>query len=90
MPRVANCGFESGDLLTANGPAILVRIDLAPNFVTGAIPTLNASEYHALVDTGAHESCIDSGIAQSLGLPVVDAGTIAGAHGVEVVNHGLA
>lgn len=43
-----------------------------------------------MVDTGALNSCIDSGVAQSLGLPIVDAATISGAHGPGLVNFHLA
>jgi predicted aspartyl protease len=44
----------------------------------------------ALVDTGAIESCIDSALAMTLRLPVVDRRMVAGAHGAKEVNVHLA
>ena len=44
-------------------------------------PPTEGHTTHALVDTGATQSCIDIQIAQSLGLPVVDTVMIAGAAG---------
>ena len=42
---------------------------------------MNSTQVPALVDTGALESCIDIGLAEELGLPMVDRVRIAGAGG---------
>ena len=39
---------------------------------------------HALVDTGATESCIDISLAQELELPIVDIVTISGSDGAKI------
>ena len=39
---------------------------------------------HALVDTGATESCIDINLAQKLQLPIVDKMNISGSDGVKI------
>jgi hypothetical protein len=44
----------------------------------------------ALIDTGAGESCIDSGLAMRLNLPIVDQRPISGIHGAGIVNVHLA
>lgn len=44
-------------------------------------PPTEGHTTHALVDTGATQSCIDVQVAESLGLPVVDFVMIAGAAG---------
>ena len=65
MPRVVSCGYESNDLLMVNGPAIVAQIGFEPNWVTGNKPAIPAIDYQTLIDTGASESCIDSGTAQT-------------------------
>ena len=45
---------------------------------------------HALVDTGASESCIDSLLAYQLNLPIIDRAPIAGSLGKKEVNMHLA
>ena len=95
MPSV-ECGFSHleephcQDSLIQFGPTLAVRIGFDPNFSPGALPNLPPTEFHALVDTGASESCIDSGVAQSLGLPIVDRRKVAGVHGSDEVNVHLA
>ena len=42
------------------------------------------------MDTGAIESCIDSALASTLNLPIVDRQPVAGAHGSGEVNTHLA
>jgi ABC-type uncharacterized transport system permease subunit len=44
----------------------------------------------ALVDTGASESCIDSLLAATLKLPIVDRRPVSGVHGSKEVNVYLA
>ncbi len=41
---------------------------------------------HALVDTGAQESCIDSLLAAQLNLPIVDRRPVSGIHGQHLAN----
>ena len=95
MPST-DCGFfdpagSSGpDNLIRFGPTLTVRIGFDPEFSPGSTPNLPPTELHALVDTGAYASCIDSGVAVSLGLPVVDRQTLVGAHGADEVNVHLA
>ena len=98
MPSTV-CGFNDvpggasgGELLAAYGPTLLVDIGFDPNFnaaVTMA-PTAGIQGIHALVDTGATESCIDSLLAAQLNLPVVDRRTVSGVHGGGEVNMHLA
>jgi len=73
---------------------LLVRIGFDPNFDPQAVPTgvpdLPDHHIHALVDTGAGESCIDSALAMQLNLPIIDRRMVAGAHGAKEVNVHLA
>ena len=95
MPSV-ECGFahlpeqRGPDSLIQFGPTLTVRIGFDRNFSPGAQPNLPPTEFHALIDTGASESCIDSRVAQSLGLPAVDRRKVAGVHGSDEVNVHLA
>ena len=89
----ANCGFDGRpDALVQYGPTILVQIGFDPEFGLSASrhPNLPANTFHALVDTGATESCIDSALAIELNLPVVDRRLVAGVHGANEVNVHLA
>lgn len=43
--------------------------------------SLPDAPHNALVDTGALESCIDSNLAESIGLPAVDIRTVSGVSG---------
>lgn len=95
--REVECGFASGaqgngtDLLTRYGPTLLVRIGFDRNYRSGGgAPNLHDAEYPALVDTGATLSCIDSGLAATLHLPVVDRESVSGVHGSQEVNVHLA
>jgi predicted aspartyl protease len=98
MPRT-KCGFDntqqvSGkDLLVTYGPTLLVNIgfDLAfdPNNLA-VIPVPGITKVHALVDTGAMESCIDSALAAQLNLPIVDRRQISGVGGARTVTVHLA
>ena len=63
---------------------------LDPDADPGTIPELPPDDYHALVDTGAQESCIDSSVAIAMNLPVIDRRQVAGAHGSGEVNIHLA
>ena len=69
-----------------------VEIGFDPNFRpgSGAPPDLPPERYHALVDTGALDSCIDSTLAIALRLPIVNRQQVAGVHGVGEVNAHLA
>lgn len=89
----AECGFEGRpDELVQYGPTIVVRIGFTPEVSHdgGDRPSLPSTQFFALVDTGASESCIDSAVAMELGLPVVDREMVAGVHGAAPANVHLA
>lgn len=91
MP-LALCGFNDAahdtgrNLLTQFGPTLLVDIGFDPNYHGQGNIDLAAKGIRALVDTGASESCIDSGLAMQLNLPIIDQRRIAGAGGAHDVN----
>jgi len=86
MP-LTEAGFKDSDghpyipTLLQVGPTIQVMVIPPP--VTQVQPDVpqNPSLCHALIDTGAAESCIDVDLAISLGLPQIDVITISGAGG---------
>ena len=67
-----------------------IGFDLNHRLGSAAPPDLAEKGLGALVDTGATMSCIDSGLAIQLNLPVVDRQTVAGVHGKKEVNLHLA
>lgn len=88
-----DCGFEGRpEELVQSGPTIVVQIGFDPKYLTFSQyrPNLPRTQFHALVDTGATESCIDSAVAMDLDLPIVDQQNLAGAHGVHPANVYLA
>ena len=86
MPSV-DCGFQNNpDALVRFGPTLIVRIGFDQNYAPGQVPDLPQEEFHALIDTGAGESCIDSALAAALNLPVVDRRPVSGVHGQQEVN----
>lgn len=91
MPT-AECGLDSAAALARLGPTLWVEIGFDPNFAAGADgrPDRAPSPLPALVDTGAVESCIDSDLAATLKLPIVDRQNMSGAHGASEVNMHLA
>ena len=92
MPS-ANPGFSGHpDRLELRGPILHVQIGYDPEFEFGVQnhPNLPEETYPALVDTGATASCIDSGLAVSLGLPIIDQDDVHGVHGLSKVNVHLA
>ena len=103
MPS-AKCGFDDGpagekgcDALVVFGPTLIVHIGFDPayKFVPGQIVatppiTGTPNPVHALVDTGATESCIDAGLAMQLNLPIVDRRSVGGIGGAHEVNMHLA
>jgi len=85
------CGYPNEpDFLIFFGPVLKVRIGFDPKFRDGARPNLPATEHAALIDTGAFASCIDSTLASTLGLPVIDRRLVSGVHGEGEVNVHLA
>ena len=74
----AECGFHTepngSDLLGLHGPTILVDIGFDPAFQPGndAVPVAAITNMSALIDTGASQTFIDTGVATALGLPIVD------------------
>lgn len=96
MPRT-NAGFPTAPTpsgaLTLLGPTIYVDIGFDPAYKpqgATAPPTPGIRQVWALVDTGASECCIDSELAATLGLPVVDQRQIGGAGGATTVSYFLA
>src|ERR1700682_5779884 len=96
MPETT-CGFDnipggaSGrEQLVAWGPTLIVDIGFDPNFQPGGVPlhvpAPGITGVHALVDTGASESCIDVIVAAQLNLPIVNKRQIAGVGGSHSVN----
>ena len=93
MPT-ANCGYGGrGDLtgqrsLVIYGPSLLVEIGFDPTYRRGSLerPDLPNDLLPALVDTGALESCIDDSLAEEIGLPAVEVGSIAGVGGIIEAN----
>lgn len=93
MPSTT-CGFTNrngvrgSDYLVLHGPTLFVHIGFDPNHLPGsaAPPNLAAQDVYALVDTGATTSCIDTGLAMQLNLPVVDQQTVGGVSGKMPVN----
>lgn len=79
-------------MLALFGPSLPVEIGFDPNFRpnTGTRPRLPVHQFPALVDTGAAESCIDSKLAATLKLPIVDRQQVAGVHGSGEVDKHLA
>lgn len=77
------------DALIDFGPTLVVDVAFHPSAMSASKegdPALPQSgPVLALVDTGATESCIDSQLAEELGLPVVDDRKIAGVGGVHDV-----
>lgn len=98
MPET-KCGFDDSpggasgaSLLVSNGPTLFVDIgfDLGFDPASAVAPTPGIRNQWALVDTGAADSCIDSLIAATLNLPVVDRRPIGGVGGVQQANMHLA
>lgn len=95
------CGFNdtpngpSGQSqLCFHGPTLFVLIGFDQNYDPSAIPrtppNLPQTIIPALVDTGAGESCIDSTLAMTLNLPIVDRRSVSGSAGAHEVNVHLA
>jgi hypothetical protein len=93
----AKCGFDgtpggvdqARQLLVRLGPSLLVDIGFDPNFdpqAAGAKPVTQLQGVHALIDTGATQSCLDSAIATTLNLPIIDRQQVSGVGGVHEVN----
>jgi hypothetical protein len=93
----AKCGFDghpggptqAQQLLTLLGPTLVVDIGFDPNFdptKVGTQPVTQLQGVHALVDTGATQSCVDSALATTINLPVIDRQRISGVGGVHEVN----
>lgn len=93
------CGFDDSgtalgaDLLVQFGPTLIVDIGFDAAYQadgSAGPPNLGIRGVHALVDTGATTSCIDSDLAINLGLPIVDQAQVAGVSGKKSVNMHLA
>ena len=81
------CGFTEQRLLVQFGPTVSVNIGFDPKWKVGGPDSKSSiTSVHALVDTGATESCIDSMLASTLGLPIADRRSISGVSGRTKVN----
>jgi len=102
MPQT-KCGFDDDpndpnapkgrDQLVVFGPTMLVDIGFDPSYNpenVGSIPAPGVTGVWALVDTGATTSCIDSQLAASLSLPVIDRRQYGGAGGLHTADIYLA
>ena len=100
MPTT-KCGFDDSsevsgaDLLVQFGPTLFVDIGFDPTYVPSQgkpakPPTPGITQVRALVDTGATESCIDSGLAMQLSLPIIDRRALGGVSGIHHANVHLA
>ena len=70
-------GRPDSTRLVSYGPTLQVQVGAYPQ----TNPAPDPQVAHALVDTGAAQSCIDAQLAQRLQLPVVDVVAISGAAG---------
>ncbi len=84
----ASVGYDDGPngpgqgLLLELGPTLIVDIGFDPNYLRGGPdPVLAVKGVRAIVDTGATASCIDSGLAMQLGLPICDRQPLCGVGG---------
>src|ERR1700691_5517924 len=89
------CGFDDvagastgSEMLSAYGPTLIVDIGFDPDYDLAVLvaPRAGVTGIHALVDTGAAQSCVDSMLAAQLGRPIVDKATVAGVGGGQEVN----
>ena len=74
-------GVPDRDILRRDGPILKVQIGFDQDFRPPEPPRLPVAIWSALVDTGASSSCIDSGLAERLALPVVDKTPVSGVTG---------
>ena len=63
-------GLSSSEVLELYGPALHVAIDMDSG--SQSVGETVSDHYPALIDTGSRVSCIDSTLAEDLGLPVVE------------------
>ncbi len=64
------------------GPTISVSVsEYVPKEILIQDKVARTKTVHALIDTGAIDSCIDKNLAEELGLPKVDEVSVAGANG---------
>ncbi len=91
MPTFAG-GFSNPYELMLNGPTLAVEVGFDSDYQPGAgrQPALPSRRFPALVDTGALESCIDSELAITLNLPIVNRRQVSGVGGVLDVNEYMA
>jgi predicted aspartyl protease len=91
----ASCGFADDHRGTAQhpltllGPTLIVDIGFDPNYradIPGSVPITQIQGVHALIDTGATQSCIDSALAATLNLPIIDRQKVGGVGGIHEVN----
>ena len=84
---MVDCGFadqpDGRALLAHFGPTVYIEIGFDPAYRPDMVrrPEVPTTRFPALVDTGASESCIDSELADTLKLPIVDQQYMAGVHG---------
>jgi hypothetical protein len=94
MPKVS-CGFLGAApaqvLLAYHGPVIKVDVGFDKAYKSPGKPPRHFRQgLEALVDSGARESCIDSTLANELGLPTFDRQYVSGVSGRIEVDYLLA
>ena len=74
--------------MTYLGPTLSVYVGFDVRYGEGEVltPDLPVRLMPALVDTGASSSCIDTALAEELGLPIIDEDTVIGVGGAVNVN----
>ncbi len=77
-------GKPDSNILVQFGPTIRVFVGHLKS--AGSSDSVPDEFVHALIDTGATESCIDISLAQKLELPAVDKITISGVGGANTHN----
>lgn len=87
MPTIS-CGFPNPGVLQQIGPTISVDIGFDPAWTLtgGNTPVAGTTNVSALIDTGASACCIDSGLALTLNLPIVDQRPCSGIGGAHLLN----
>jgi hypothetical protein len=84
--KTAPPGELTADLLVRFGPTVKVDIGLRPRTFGDDGPDLEFKGLKALIDTGASDNCIDSGVATRAKLPIMDQRVVSGIGGATKVN----
>ncbi len=95
----AKCGFDDADAVSARnllvriGPSLRIDVGFDPGYDINRpqrLAKLALTGARALIDTGASMSCIDTGLAMELQLPIINQTSVAGVGGLHQFNVHLA